>query len=34
VILTSRPALLPGPSVADTDVFGIVLRQFGIELNV
>jgi len=34
VILTSRPAMLPGPSVADTDVFGIVLRQFGIDLHV
>jgi len=34
VILTSRPALLPGPSVADTDVFGIVLRRFGIDVKV
>ncbi|MHC4179865.1 MAG: alkaline phosphatase family protein [Planctomycetota bacterium] len=34
VILSSEPALLPGPSVADTDVFGIVLRQFGIDANV
>ncbi len=34
VILTSEPALLPASSVADTDVFGIVLRQFGIDPDV
>ena len=27
VLLASEPMLLPGPSVADTDVFGIVLRR-------
>jgi hypothetical protein len=34
VILTSRPALLLSDSVADTDVFAIVLRQFGVDLDV
>jgi predicted AlkP superfamily pyrophosphatase or phosphodiesterase len=34
VILASEPALLPGPSMADTDVCGIVLRQFGIDPEV
>jgi hypothetical protein len=29
-IVASQPVGLAGPSVADTDVFGIVLRQFGI----
>lgn len=33
VLLSSEPLLLPGPSVADIDVFGIVLRQFGIDPN-
>lgn len=31
VILASEPDLLPERSLADTDVFGIVLRQFGID---
>jgi hypothetical protein len=29
VLLASQPALFPGPEVADTDVFDIVLGQFG-----
>lgn len=29
-ILTSQPNLLQGPTVVDTDVFDIVLRQFGL----
>ncbi len=33
VILASDPVLFPGPSVADTEVFGILLRQFGLELD-
>ena len=32
VIISSDPLLLPGTTVADTDVFGVVLRQFGIEV--
>ena len=31
VLLASDPTLLPGPSVADTDVFDIVLRHFGLQ---
>ena len=31
VILASEPVAFPPPPVADTDVFGIVLREFGIE---
>ena len=27
----SEPLLFPGPSVADTDVFGMVLRHFGLQ---
>ncbi len=34
VILTSQPVPLPGPSVTDTDLFAIVLRQFGIDPDV
>lgn len=34
VLLASEPLLFPGPTMADTDVFGIVLRQFGVDLNV
>ena len=30
VLLVSHPGLLPGVSVSDTDVFGVVLEQFGI----
>jgi len=33
VILASEPVMFPGPSIADTDVFGIVLRQFGIKME-
>jgi len=33
VILASEPGLFPGPSLADTDVFSLVLRHFGIELT-
>jgi predicted AlkP superfamily pyrophosphatase or phosphodiesterase len=29
VLLVSRPGLLPGPTVADTDVFRVVTRQLG-----
>ena len=28
-VLLSEPTHLPGPAVADTDVFGVVLRHFG-----
>jgi len=31
VMLASQPGLLPGTSMADTDVFGVVLRQFGLK---
>lgn len=31
VLLASEPVLFPGPAVADVDVFGIVLRQFGLD---
>ena len=31
VLLSSEPLVFPGPSVADTDVFGIVLRHFGLQ---
>ena len=30
VLLASEPTLLPGPVVKDTDVFGIVLKHFGL----
>ncbi len=30
VILTSQPGVLEGPPMADSDVFDLVLRQFGI----
>ncbi len=30
VLLTSQPGVLEGPPMADTDVFDLVLRQFGI----
>jgi hypothetical protein len=33
VLVASEPGLLPGHTIADTDVFGIVLRQFGLELG-
>jgi hypothetical protein len=33
VILASEPVMFPAPSIADTDVFGIVLRQFGITMD-
>ena len=29
VMIASQPGLLPGTSMADADVFGVVLRQFG-----
>ncbi len=31
VLLASDPTLLAGPEMADTDVFGIVLRHFGLQ---
>ena len=31
VLLASEPMLFPGPTLADTDVFGIVLRHFGLQ---
>lgn len=31
VLLASDPTLFPGPSVADRDVFGIVMRHFGVK---
>ncbi len=31
VLLTSDPTLLPGPEAADTDVFNIVLKHFGLQ---
>ena len=31
VILSSEPLRFPGPSVADTEVFGIVMRHFGLQ---
>ena len=33
VILSSVPGMLPGTTLADTDVFGVVLRQFGIVMQ-
>ena len=33
VILVSEPTHLPGPVLADTDVFGVVLRYFGLKAN-
>jgi predicted AlkP superfamily pyrophosphatase or phosphodiesterase len=33
VILASEPILLPGPSLSDTDVFGVVLRHFAMEIT-
>ena len=32
VILASEPVMFPGPPVADTDVFGIVMKHFGIDI--
>ncbi|MGA2799600.1 MAG: alkaline phosphatase family protein [Thermoguttaceae bacterium] len=32
VILASEPIMFPGPPVADTDVFGIVMKHFGISI--
>ena len=32
VILASEPIMFPGPPVADTDVFGIVMKHFGISM--
>ncbi|MGW8258340.1 MAG: alkaline phosphatase family protein, partial [Thermoguttaceae bacterium] len=32
VILASEPIIFPGPIVADIEVFGIVLRHFGINM--
>ena len=32
VIVASQPGLLPGVSIRDVDVFGVVLRQFGIAM--
>ncbi len=31
VLLASEPTHFPGPTLADTDVFGIVLRHFGLQ---
>ena len=31
VLLASEPTLFPGPAVKDTDVFGIVLKHFGLQ---
>ena len=31
VFLASRPGLIPGASMRDTDVFDVVMRQFGVE---
>ncbi len=31
VLLASEPTLFPGPAVRDTDVFGIVLKHFGLQ---
>jgi hypothetical protein len=31
VLLCSEPGLFPGPSVKDTDVFGVVLKHFGLQ---
>lgn len=31
VLLASDPTLFPGPAVSDTDVFGIVLKHFGLQ---
>jgi predicted AlkP superfamily pyrophosphatase or phosphodiesterase len=33
VLVASEPGLLPGITVADTDLFSIVLRQFGLEMH-
>jgi hypothetical protein len=33
VIVASQPGLLPGTSIRDIDVFGVVLRQFGIQMT-
>ena len=33
VIVASQPGLLPGTSIRDVDVFGVVLRQFGMEMS-
>ncbi len=33
VILASEPIMFPGPTVADTDVFGIVMKHFGISMG-
>jgi hypothetical protein len=33
VLLASEPLRLPGPSVADSDVFGIVLKHFGLQVQ-
>lgn len=32
VLLASKPILPDGPTVADTDVFGIVMKQFGVTM--
>ena len=31
VLLASEPGMFPGPSVEDTDVFGVVLKHFGLQ---
>ena len=31
VVLSSEPVVFPGPTVADVDVFGVVMRQFGVD---
>jgi hypothetical protein len=33
VLVASEPTHLPGPAIADTDVFGVVMRYFGLSLR-
>jgi predicted AlkP superfamily pyrophosphatase or phosphodiesterase len=33
VIMASEPIMFPGPSMADTDVFGIVMKHFGVSMG-
>jgi hypothetical protein len=33
VLLASKPILPDGPMVSDTDVFGIVMKQFGVTME-
>ena len=34
VILASNPVVFPGPSMADVEVFGIVMRHFGMDMRL